>query len=83
MRTKQLTKSFEPRQKQRPRFGSSKTCLSAPVIFAERSKGVLLLWFLDVTLCYVRLSMFFCGLVTCFATQSAFSFVLFCKLKIK
>ena len=45
------TVCFEPWQKPRARFGSRKTGLSPPqVIFTDRSKAVLLLWFIFI--CY-------------------------------
>ena len=48
------TKCFEPLQKQRARVGSCKTCLYPQQSITDPSKAVLLLWFLNVTCCYVR-----------------------------
>ena len=43
------TLCFEPWQKLRARLGSRKTGLSPPVFYTDRTKAVLLLWFLTVT----------------------------------
>ena len=44
------TVCFEPWQKPRARLGSRKTGLRPPVVFTDRSKAVLLLWFIFI--CY-------------------------------
>ena len=43
------TVCFEPRQKPRARLGNRKTGLSPQYFNTDRSKAVLLLWFLTVT----------------------------------
>ena len=61
----QTTVCFEPWQKPRARLGSRKTGLSPSVFFTDRSKAVLLLWF--IFLCYHNMYNV-CLLYDCVAT---------------